>query len=59
MEIDFITQQLEHLPIRPNIERTDKMLFSKMLAHYVENGFKIKYNASTFYDLLSQNLVRI
>jgi len=59
MEVDFITQQLEHLPIRPNIERTEKMLFSKMLAHYVENGFKIRYNSTNFYRLLSENFIEI
>lgn len=57
MEIDFATQQLEHLPVRPNIERTEKMLYSKMLAHYVENGFKIKYDSTNFYKLLSDNFI--
>ena len=42
MEIDFVIEQLEHLPIRPNIGRTEQMLYSKTLAHYVENGFKIR-----------------
>lgn len=59
MEIDFVIQQLEHLPIRPNIERTEKMLYSKMLAHYVENGFKIKYDSTNFYKLLSDNFVEL
>ncbi len=57
MEVDFVKQQLEHLPISTNIERTEKMLYSKMLAHYVENGFKIKYNASNFYNLLHDNFI--
>lgn len=57
MEVDFVAQQLDHLPVGPNIERTEKMLYSKMLAHYVENGFKIKYNASNFYSLLHDNFV--
>ncbi|GAH75891.1 unnamed protein product, partial [marine sediment metagenome] len=52
-------QQLEHLPIQPNIERTEKMLFSKMLAHYVENGFKIRYDATNFYNLLSDNFTEL
>jgi len=59
MEVDFITQQLMVLPIRQNIERTEKMLYSKMLAHYVENGFKIKYNSTNFYKLLSDNFVEL
>ncbi len=59
MEIDFVIQQSEHLPVKPNIERTEKMLYSKMLAHYVENGFKIKYDSTNFYKLLSDNLVEL
>jgi len=57
LEVDFVKQQLEHLPVRPNIERTEKMLYSRMLAHYVENGFKIKYDATNFYKLLSDNFI--
>jgi len=57
MEAEFIKQQLDHLPIEANIERTEQMLYSKMLAHYVENGFKIKYNSSNFYQLLHDNFV--
>ncbi|MHA1330240.1 MAG: DNA methyltransferase [Candidatus Hodarchaeales archaeon] len=59
MEIDFVIQQLEHLPVKPNIERTEKMLYSKMLAHYVENGFKIKYDSTNFYKLLSDNFTEL
>jgi hypothetical protein len=59
MEVDFIAQQLKHLPVRPNIERTEQMLFSKMLAHYVENGFKIRYNSTNFYKLLSDNFAEL
>ena len=59
MEVDFVEQQLEHLPVEANIERTEKMLYSKMLAHYVENGFKIKYNANNFYKLLHDNFTEI
>jgi DNA modification methylase/ssDNA-binding Zn-finger/Zn-ribbon topoisomerase 1 len=59
MEVDFIIQQLEHLPVKPNIERTEKMLYSKMLAHYVENGFKIKYDATNFYKLLYDNFTEL
>ena len=59
MEVDFVIQQLEHLPVKPNIERTEKMLYSKMLAHYVQNGFKIKYDSTKFYKLLSDNFVEL
>jgi DNA modification methylase len=59
MEVDFVSQQLEHLPIRPNIERNEKMLYSKMLAHYVENGFKIQYDSTNFYKLLLENFTEL
>lgn len=59
MEVDFIKQQLGHLPVGPNIERTEKMLYSRMLAHYVEKGFKIRYDASQFYRLLHKHFVKL
>jgi len=59
MEFDFIKEQLEHLAIIPTIERTEKMLYSKMLAHYVENGFKIRYNSNNFYKLLYDNFIEL
>lgn len=59
MEIDFVKEQLKHLPIRPNIGRTEKMLYSKTLAHYVENGFKIRYNSNNFYTLLNDNFTEL
>jgi len=59
MEIDFVVEQLDHLPVRPNIGRTEQMLFSKTLAHYVENGFKIRYNSHNFYNLLSDNFTEL
>lgn len=57
MEIEFVKEQLVHLPIEPNIGRTEQMLYSKTLAHYVENGFKIRYNSTNFYKILSDNFV--
>lgn len=59
MEVDFIVQQLKRLPVRPNVERTEQMLFSKMLAHYVENGFKIRYNSTNFFKLLTDNFTEL
>ena len=59
MEVDFVKEQLNHLPITANIERTEKMLYSKILSHYVENGFKVRYNASNFYQLLAENFIEL
>lgn len=59
MEIEFVRQQLNHLPIEPNIERTEQMLYSKMLAHYLESGYRIKYNSQNFFELLEDNFAEI
>lgn len=59
MEVEFAKQQFNHLPVEPNIERTEQMLYSKMLAHYIENGFKIKYNSQSFFELLENNFVEM
>ena len=55
LERDFIEQHLDHLPVEPNIERSEQMLYSKMLAHYVQHGYEIKQNAKQFYTLLKDN----
>jgi len=52
LEEEFIEQFLENLPKQPLIERTEKMLYSKMLAYYIQRGYEINYNATTFYQML-------
>jgi len=55
LEQDFIEQHLDHLAAEPNIERSEQMLYSKMLAHYVQHGYEIKLNAKHFYTLMRDN----
>jgi hypothetical protein len=55
LERDFIEQHLNHLPIEPNIERSEQMLYSKMLAQYVQHVYEIKLSAKQFYTLLRDN----
>jgi DNA modification methylase len=55
MEIRFVQEHLDHLPIEANIERTEKMLYSKMLAHYIQRGYEIRMNAKQFYAMLRDN----
>ena len=55
LEKDFVQDLLEHLPIEPNIGRTEQMLFSKLLAYYVQRGYEIRLNARQFYTLLRDN----
>lgn len=55
LEQEFVADVLEHLPVEINIGRTEQMLYSKMLAHYVQQGFEIRLDARTFYRLLSDH----
>ena len=58
LEISFINEFLNNLPKKPAIERTDKMLYSKMLAYYIQRGYEIKYDAKSFYSLLNENFAQ-
>lgn len=55
LECDFIEQHLYHFAAEPNIERSEQMLYSKMLAHYVQHGYEIRFDAKQFYILLRDN----
>lgn len=55
IERDFIEQHLDHLAAEPNIERSEQMLYSRMLANYVQHGYEIRLNAKQFYILLRDN----
>ena len=58
MELDLIEMHLNKLPIEKNPERTQQMLYSKLLAFYIQNGFEIpNYDASEFYDFLKRHFV--
>ena len=54
LEQDFIKMHLSHLKSEPSVERTEQMLYSKMLAYYVQRGYTVKYDANTFYQMLRQ-----
>ncbi|MGI6575722.1 MAG: DNA methyltransferase [bacterium] len=54
---DFVAEHLIHLPLEPNIERTEQMLYSKMLAHYLQRGYSIDLDAKQFYQLLQDNFL--
>lgn len=53
LETDFIKQFLSQLPIHPSIERTEKMLYSKMLSFYIQHGYEVNMDAKTFYKMLN------
>lgn len=54
-EQEFVKDFLSNLPKRPLIERTEQMLYSKMLAYYIQRGYEVHQNASTFYQMLRNN----
>ena len=58
MEIEFVAQFLSMLPVRIVVERSEKMLYSKMLAYYIQRGYEIRYDAKSFYSLLNQNFMQ-
>ena len=55
LEVDFIHEFLHQQPIRPLMERTAKMLYSKMLSYYIQHGYEVRYDAKTFYQMLREN----
>ncbi|MDD2585765.1 MAG: DNA methyltransferase [Syntrophomonadaceae bacterium] len=55
LEKEFVQEHLDHLPVEINIERTEQMLYSKMLAHYIRRGYEIRMNARQFYAMLRDN----
>jgi len=52
-----VAQHLGMLPVEPNLERTAQMLYSKMLAYYVQRGYQITFNADQFYRLLGDHFL--
>ena len=56
-EAEFIKMHLDHQPNEPTIERTEKMLYSKMLAYYIQRGYEIAMDSKQFYQMLRDNFV--
>lgn len=56
-ELNFINEFLNNQPIKPIIERTDKMLYSKIVSYYIRRGFEVSIDANRFYSLLRENFI--
>lgn len=56
-EMEWVKDYLDHQPCEETIERTEKMLYSKMLSHYIQRGYDIRYDAKDFYLLLKEYFV--
>jgi hypothetical protein len=57
VEIEFVNIFLSNLPVQPMIERTERMIYTKMIGYYLQKGYQINYDAKTFYEMLYQNFV--
>lgn len=57
MEFEFVQMHLKKLPIEPNIERTQQMIYSRMLAQYVQNEFEVRMDAVEFYLMLKKHFI--
>lgn len=56
-ERSFIAELLQILPSTSDVNRTEKMLYSKMLAYYVQHGYEIGMDSAQFYRMLSNEFV--
>ncbi|WP_409149815.1 DNA methyltransferase [Sphingobacterium sp. BS-2] len=56
-EKDFLETYLINLPLKPVIERTKQMLYSKMIAYYLQRNYQINQDAKSFYSLLQNNFI--
>lgn len=57
LETDFVRMHLSHLEPEPSIERTEQMLYSRMLSYYVQRGYTIRYNSYSFFQMLNENFI--
>jgi len=57
LEEEFIKMHLAHLKVEPSVERTEQMLYSKLLAFYVQRSYTIKYDSSSFFKMLRGNFI--
>lgn len=55
LELDFVNEFLSRQPVKPVLERTEKMLYSKMLSFYIQHSYEVQYDAKSFYRLLREN----
>ena len=54
-ESKWVEHYLEHQPCEQTIERTEKLLYSKMLSYYIQRGYVVKYDSKDFYTMLKEN----
>ena len=57
LEVAFVNDFLAVQPTKGVIDRTEKMLYSKMLSYYIQRGYEINHDAKSFYSLLKSNFI--
>lgn len=65
--LDFLEELLEHLPIHIKkdnktssiIERSPKILYDRLVSYYVQNGYQVPMDASTFQKVLKDHYLEI
>lgn len=57
LEMDFINQYISNIEISDLSSRSSKVLYSKMIAYYIQRNYEIKIDAKSFYSLLKENFV--
>jgi DNA modification methylase len=57
LEMDFINQFISNIEISDLASRSSKVLYSKMIAFYIQRNYEIKLDAKSFYGLLKENFV--
>lgn len=55
MELEFIEMHLNKLPILDFNNRTQQMLYSRLLSYYIQKGFEVRMDSSEFYNLLKMH----
>ena len=55
--MDFINQFISNIEISDLASRSSKVLYSKMIAFYIQRNYEIKLDAKSFYGLLKENFV--
>lgn len=56
-ELSFVQEFLEKIVVLPILERTDKLLYSKLISYYIQKGYSINLDANSFYNLLAENFI--
>ncbi len=57
LEMQFAEQFLSNLSISLLADRTTRVLYSKMVAFYIQNGYSINLNYNSFANQLNENFV--